>query len=73
MPDTKSGPEVVGWQLRPGCVELLGRLRGRFDLVLWSVSPRRYVNKALPFGLRRWFAYQEPPVSGHPYSDSQDR
>src|SRR5262249_59350023 len=50
------GPNVVGWQMRPGCAELLDRLRPRFELVLWSVSPRRYVDKALSFGLGRWFA-----------------
>ncbi len=50
------GAEVVGWQLRPGCAELLDRLRGRFELVLWSVSPRRYVDAALSFGLEHWFA-----------------
>jgi hypothetical protein len=49
------GPNLVGWQLRPGCAELLDRLRTQFDLVLWSVSPRRYVDKALSFGLGRWF------------------
>ncbi len=50
------GPNVVGWQLRPGCAELLDRLRSDFELVLWSVSPRRYVDKALSFGLGRWFS-----------------
>jgi hypothetical protein len=42
--------------MRPGCAELLDCLRPRFELVLWSVSPRRYVDKALFFGLGRWFA-----------------
>jgi hypothetical protein len=50
------GSNIVGWQMRPGCVELLDRLRSRFELVLWSVSSRRYVDKALSFGLGRWFA-----------------
>jgi len=50
------GAYVLGWQLRPGCAELLDRLRPEFALVLWSVSPRRYVDQALPFGLGRWFA-----------------
>jgi len=50
------GSIIVGWQLRPGCQELLERLRSRFDLCLWSVSNRRYVDKALSFGLRRFFA-----------------
>ena len=50
------GPSVVGWQIRPGAAALLDRLRPRFQLLLWSVSPRRYVDKALSFGLSRWFA-----------------
>jgi hypothetical protein len=47
---------VVGWQMRPGCADLLDRLGHKFELVLWSVSPRRYVDKALAAGLGRWFA-----------------
>jgi hypothetical protein len=50
------GRGVVGWQMRPGCADLLDRLGGGFQLVLWSVSPRRYVDKALAAGLDRWFA-----------------
>jgi hypothetical protein len=50
------GPNVVGWQMRAGAAELLDRLHLDFELVLWSVSPRRYVDKALAFGLGRWFA-----------------
>lgn len=50
------GRGVVGWQMRPGAADLLDRLRPAFVLVLWSVSPRRYVDKALAAGLGRWFA-----------------
>ena len=61
------GPNVVGWQMRPGCAKLLDLLRLEFELVLWSVSPRRYVNKALAFGFDRWFAesysWDEVPAS----------
>lgn len=49
------GATMIGWQVRPGCLELLSRLRSRFLLCLWSVSSRRYVNKALSFGLGQWF------------------
>ena len=49
------GRGVVGWQMRSGAAELLDRLQRRFDLLLWSVSPRRYVDKALAAGLGRWF------------------
>ncbi|MBY0228818.1 MAG: HAD family hydrolase [Gemmataceae bacterium] len=50
------GGAFAGWQMRPGAAELLARLGERFRLVLWSVSPRRYLDKALSFGLARWFA-----------------
>jgi hypothetical protein len=50
------GRGVVGWQMRPGCADMLDRLKLRFELVMWSVSPRRYVDKALAAGLARWFA-----------------
>src|SRR5690348_1516182 len=50
------GNAIVGFQVRPGCLELLGRLRSRFTLCLWSVSSRRYLDKVLSFGLGRWFS-----------------
>jgi hypothetical protein len=50
------GNAIVGFQARPGCLELLGRLRPRFTLCLWSVSSRRYLDKVLGFGLSEWFA-----------------
>jgi hypothetical protein len=50
------GTSVVGWRMRPGAAELLDRLHRDFELLLWSVSPRRYVDKALASGLGRWFA-----------------
>jgi hypothetical protein len=60
------GAEIVGWQLRPGCLDLLARLQPRFVLCLWSVSNRRYVDRALSFGLGAWFAetysWDELPV-----------
>jgi hypothetical protein len=31
-------------------------LKREFELVLWSVSPRRYVDKALSFEFGQWFA-----------------
>ncbi len=61
------GTTVIGWQLRQGCAELLDRLQAEFDLLLWSVSPRRYVDKTLSFGLGRWFdesySWDELPAS----------
>jgi hypothetical protein len=49
------GSSIVGFQTRPGCQELLQRLHPRFTLVLWSVSSRRYLDKALSFGLSGLF------------------
>jgi hypothetical protein len=61
------GTSIVGFQTRPGCLELLERLSGRFTLILWSVSDRRYLNKVLSFGLSGWFAetysWDEMPAS----------
>ena len=58
---------LVGFQLRPGCLELLGRLRPAFALCLWSVSNRRYLDKCLSFGLSAWFvetySWDESPAS----------
>jgi hypothetical protein len=50
------GDAIVGFQTRPGCLDLLGRLRPHFTLCLWSVSDRRYVDKCLSFGLASWFS-----------------
>ncbi len=49
------GSTIVGWQLRAGSAGLLDRLKTGYSLCLWSVSDRRYVAKALSFGLSRWF------------------
>lgn len=61
------GSTIVGFQIRPGCLELLERLWGRFTLVLWSVSGRRYLDRCLSFGLAGRFAetysWDEMPAS----------
>jgi len=49
------GDTIAGFCLRPGCAELLARLSGRFELVIWTVSSRRYLDKVLAFGLGEWF------------------
>ncbi len=60
------GANIVGWSLRTGCGELLAHLQPEFDLCLWSVSSRRYVEKVLTFGLGQWFrevyTWDELPV-----------
>jgi len=50
------GTRMIGWQIRPGCHELLSQLRPKFVLCLWSVSSRSYVDKALSYGLGHYFA-----------------
>jgi hypothetical protein len=50
------GGTMIGWQVRPGALDLLATLREQFALLLWSVAPRRYVEKALSFGLGVFFA-----------------
>jgi hypothetical protein len=50
------GDAIVGFQARPGCLELLGRLRPRCTLCLWSVRSRRYLDKVLSFELAAWFS-----------------
>ncbi|MBS1795193.1 MAG: hypothetical protein JSS81_15145 [Acidobacteria bacterium] len=47
--------EITGFRFREGCVELLRRLRNDFDLILWSVSNRSYLDKNLAFGLSEFF------------------
>jgi hypothetical protein len=58
---------MINWQLRPGCEDLLKSIRSQFDLCLWSVSSRQYVDKALSFGLEAWFtetySWDELPVA----------
>jgi FMN phosphatase YigB (HAD superfamily) len=59
------GRSVIGWQMRPGCPELLAELGQQHDLVLWTVSNRSYVQKCLAFGLesyfRSWVTWDELP------------
>ncbi len=47
--------QISGFAWRPGCRQLLSRLSARYELVLWTVSPRRYANKALSFGMEGVF------------------
>jgi hypothetical protein len=47
---------ITGFHARPGCIDLLRELRDHYFLVLWSVSKRSYVDKALASGLAAFFA-----------------
>lgn len=46
---------ILGFRVRPGCVELLQKLRRHYILCLWSISNRWYVNEVLSFGLKEYF------------------
>jgi len=46
---------VVGFQIRQGCLELLEKLNEKYQLILWSVSNRNYVNKMLSGELGKFF------------------
>lgn len=60
------GVEIVGFRLRDGCKEVLEKLHERYQLCLWTVSNRSYLDKALSFGLKDYFsetyAWDELPV-----------
>lgn len=49
------GVEILGFRFREGCIELLERLVKDFDLILWTVSNRSYVEKILSYGLKKFF------------------
>lgn len=49
------GVEIVGFRFRDGCVDLLKKLQKDSDIILWTVSNRRYVEKILSFGLKEFF------------------
>lgn len=50
------GVEIIGFRFREGCEELLQRFEKDFNLILWTVSNRRYVEKILSFGLMKYFS-----------------
>ena len=49
------GDRITGFRFRDGCKVLLRKLEKDFDLILWTVSNRSYVDKALAFGLKDFF------------------
>jgi len=46
---------IIGFRLRDGCLELLKQLESKYQLVLWTVANRSYLNKVLAFGLKDYF------------------
>lgn len=59
--------KMVGFQWREGAMALFERLSASPTLIVWSVSPRRYVDFALDQGLRRHISesvsWDEKPCS----------
>ena len=47
---------VIGFRLRDGAVELLNKLARKYELVVWTVGKRSYVDKVMSFGLAPYFA-----------------
>ncbi len=47
---------IIGFNIREGCIELLNELENQYQLILWSVSQRIYLNKVLDFGLDAYFS-----------------
>lgn len=46
---------LIGFNVRRGCTGLLASLQKKHDLILWTVSSRRYLDKVLSFGLGEFF------------------
>jgi len=49
------GYSLTGFNIRKGCIDLLDSLKDEYDLVLWTVSNRIYLNKILSFGFPMYF------------------
>ena len=47
---------IIGFNLRQGCRELLNDLTPHYHLVLWTVSQRSYLDKVLDFSLSQHFS-----------------
>jgi hypothetical protein len=47
--------EVLAFRVRPGCLELLERLRTRYTVCLWTMSSRWYLRAVLLRGLAPYF------------------
>ncbi|WP_372370546.1 NIF family HAD-type phosphatase [Candidatus Uabimicrobium sp. HlEnr_7] len=43
------GYNIVGFNIRQGCLELLNFISSQHELVLWTVSNRSYLNKVLNY------------------------
>lgn len=46
---------IVGFNLRQGSIALLQELAVHYELILWTVSRRTYVDKVLKYGLEKYF------------------
>lgn len=46
---------IAGFRIREGAIYILNRLQQEYSLLLWTVSKRSYVEKALSYGLKNFF------------------
>lgn len=49
------GNKIIGFSQRKGTIELLEKLRKKYELVIWTVSKRTYLDKILKYGLGKYF------------------
>ena len=66
-----SSTEVEGFNFRTGCEDLLEELQRSYNLILWTASTRRYLDKILQFGLNHFFqeTYSWDELSGWNWKD----
>lgn len=47
--------EVLGFQIRPYGIDLLELLQPKYDICIWTISSRWYLDKVLKYGLGKHF------------------
>jgi hypothetical protein len=49
------GNKIIGFSERKGMREILKKLEKKYELVIWTVSKRSYLDKILKSGLEKYF------------------
>jgi FMN phosphatase YigB (HAD superfamily) len=49
------GSKILGFNERKGMKELLEKVGKRYEMVIWTVSNRTYLDKILKYGLNKYF------------------
>lgn len=47
---------MIDFLLREGCIGLLEKLKEHYELIIWTVSSRRYLDKVLSYKLGKYFS-----------------